>query len=35
LSLDQLYFRKMVDYPNASQRWLGEESKKFWEDAYS
>lgn len=35
LSLDQLYFRKMIDYPNASQRWLGQESKKFWEDAYS
>ncbi|KAJ5936005.1 hypothetical protein N7454_005303 [Penicillium verhagenii] len=34
LSLDQLYFRAKPDYPNESQRWLGEESASFWEEAY-
>jgi len=34
LSLDQLYFRKQPEWPNDSQRWLGEESKAFWEEAY-
>ncbi|KAJ5200039.1 hypothetical protein N7491_009160 [Penicillium cf. griseofulvum] len=34
LSLDQLYFRTKPAYPNESQRWLGEESASFWEEAY-
>lgn len=34
LTLDELHFREKPDYPNESQRWLGEESAKFWEDAY-
>ena len=34
LSLDNLYFRKQPDWPNESQRWIGEDSVKFWEDAY-
>ncbi|KOS37947.1 hypothetical protein ACN38_g11230 [Penicillium nordicum] len=34
LSLDQLYFRTKPDYPNESQRWLGEESASFWEEVY-
>lgn len=34
LSLDKLYFRTQPDYPNESQRWLGEESASFWEEAY-
>ncbi|QKX53807.1 uncharacterized protein TRUGW13939_00887 [Talaromyces rugulosus] len=34
LSLDQLYFRTKPDYPNESQRWLGEDSAAFWEEAY-
>ncbi|KAJ5936866.1 hypothetical protein N7466_003316 [Penicillium verhagenii] len=34
LSLDQLYFRVKPDYPNESQRWLGEDSASFWEEAY-
>ena len=34
LSLDQLYFRTPPEWANASQKWLGEESMKFWEDAY-
>lgn len=34
LSLDMLYFRTKPDYANESQRWLGEESARFWEEAY-
>lgn len=34
LSQDQLYFRTKPDYPNESQRWLGEDSASFWEEAY-
>lgn len=34
LSLDQLYFRTKPDWANESQRWLGEESASFWEEAY-
>ena len=35
LSLDQLYFRKQVDYPNESQRWIGTKSLDLWEQAYA
>ncbi|EXJ76395.1 15-hydroxyprostaglandin dehydrogenase (NAD) [Cladophialophora psammophila CBS 110553] len=34
LSLDQIYSRKQPDWPNESQRWLGEESAAFWTEAY-
>jgi len=34
LSQGQLFFREKADYPNESQRWIGEESKKFWDEAY-
>lgn len=34
LSLESLYFRTKPDYPNESQRWLGEESASFGEEAY-
>ena len=35
VSLDQLYFRKQVEWANESQRWLGEEAPKvLWEKAY-
>ena len=34
LSQGDLFFRKKPDYPNESQRWLGEDSKSFWEEAY-
>lgn len=34
LSLDQLYFRKQPEWANKSQKWLGEESAAFWEEAY-
>jgi len=34
LSLDELHFRKQVDYPNESQRWIGTKSQALWEQAY-
>ena len=34
LSLDQLYFRVQPEWANESQRWLGEDSKTFWDEAY-
>ncbi|KAH6679063.1 hypothetical protein B0J14DRAFT_614421 [Halenospora varia] len=34
LSLDQLYFRSPPEWANDSQRWLGTESKAFWDAAY-
>ena len=33
-SLDQLYFRQMPEWSNASQKWMGEGSDGFWERAY-
>ncbi len=33
-SLNQLYFRKQPEWANESQRWLGQDSSKFWEEAY-
>ncbi|KAH6995431.1 hypothetical protein EDB80DRAFT_755462 [Ilyonectria destructans] len=35
LSLDQLYYRTKPEYANESQRWLGEDSAAFWEEAYA
>lgn len=34
LSLDQLYYRKQPKWANESQKWLGTESKAFWDAAY-
>lgn len=34
LSLDNLYFRKQPEWANESQKWLGEDSEGFWEEAY-
>jgi 15-hydroxyprostaglandin dehydrogenase (NAD) len=34
LSLDELHFRKQVDYPNESQRWIGTQSAALWDQAY-
>lgn len=33
-SQDQLFFRQKADYPNESQRWIGESSQELWNDAY-
>lgn len=35
LTLDELHFRKQPEWANESQRWLGEDSSSFWEEAYS
>ncbi|OCL08026.1 NAD(P)-binding protein [Glonium stellatum] len=34
LSLGKLYFRQQPEWANESQRWLGEDSDGFWEEAY-
>ncbi|KAB2105915.1 hypothetical protein AG0111_0g5706 [Alternaria gaisen] len=34
LSQENIYFRQPVDYPNESQRWIGEESDKIWNLGY-
>lgn len=34
LSLEELYFRTQPEWASASQKWLGEESKSFWDEAY-
>ena len=34
LSLGQHYFRKQPEWANDSQRWLGVDSKAFWDAAY-
>jgi len=34
LSLGDLYFREQPPWANESQRWLGEDSSGFWEEAY-
>lgn len=34
LSQENIYFRQPVDYPNDSQRWIGEESDKIWNLGY-
>lgn len=33
-SLDQIYYRDQPEYPNESERWIGEESQKIWADGY-
>jgi 15-hydroxyprostaglandin dehydrogenase (NAD) len=35
LSLDKIYFREQHDYPNESQKWIGEESNKIWDEGYA
>ncbi|KAF1950330.1 NAD(P)-binding protein [Byssothecium circinans] len=35
LSQENIYFRKCVDYPNESQRWIGEESHIIWDLGYA
>jgi 15-hydroxyprostaglandin dehydrogenase (NAD) len=35
LTLNQLFFRKQPEWANESQRWLGEDSKAFWDEAYA
>ncbi|KAF2459622.1 hypothetical protein BDY21DRAFT_338751 [Lineolata rhizophorae] len=34
LSLDQIYFRQQVDFPNESSKWLGEGAGGLWEMGY-
>lgn len=34
LSLGDLFFRKQPEWSNESQRWLGEDSGPFWDEAY-
>lgn len=34
LSLESIYFREQVGWPNESQRWIGEESHKLWDLGY-
>lgn len=34
LSLGYLFFRKQPEWANESQRWLGEDSGPFWDEAY-
>ncbi len=34
LTLDELYFRKHVDFPNESQKWIHTQSSAMWEKAY-
>jgi 15-hydroxyprostaglandin dehydrogenase (NAD) len=34
LSLGDLFFRKQPEWANESQRWLGEDSGPFWDEAY-
>lgn len=34
LSQENIYFRKMADWANESQRWVGEESQGIWDLGY-
>jgi 15-hydroxyprostaglandin dehydrogenase (NAD) len=34
LSLGDLFFRKQPEWANESQRWLGDDSGPFWDEAY-
>lgn len=34
LSQDKLYFRQQAEYPNESQRWIGMESDRIWNEGY-
>jgi 15-hydroxyprostaglandin dehydrogenase (NAD) len=35
LSQEDIFFRQMVDYPNESQRWVGENSNQIWDEGYA
>jgi 15-hydroxyprostaglandin dehydrogenase (NAD) len=35
LSLENIYFRKCVDWANDSQEWIGTASQTIWNEAYS
>lgn len=35
LSQENIYFREQHDYPNESQRWIGLESDKIWNEGYA
>lgn len=35
LTQDDIFFRQPVDYPNESQRWIGTESYKLWDQGYA
>jgi 15-hydroxyprostaglandin dehydrogenase (NAD) len=35
LSQENIYFRAQPDWPNESQRWIGEESNKIWDEGYA
>ena len=34
VTLDELHFRKPVEFPNESQRWLSDDPEGFWTGAY-
>jgi 15-hydroxyprostaglandin dehydrogenase (NAD) len=34
-SLGEIYYRDQVDYCNESERWMGEESARLWEEGYN
>ena len=34
LSQENIYFRKQVEYPNESQKWVGEKSNEIWDVGY-
>ena len=34
LSQENIYYRKMADWANQSQRWVGEESDRIWDVGY-
>jgi len=35
LSQENIYFRQHVDWANESQRWIGTESQKIWDEGYA
>jgi 15-hydroxyprostaglandin dehydrogenase (NAD) len=35
LSQENIYFRSQPDWPNESQKWIGEESNKIWDEGYA
>jgi 15-hydroxyprostaglandin dehydrogenase (NAD) len=35
LSQENIYFREQHDWPNESQKWIGTESNKIWDEGYA
>jgi|TARA_R110002003_G_scaffold198_7_gene15465 NAD(P)-dependent dehydrogenase (short-subunit alcohol dehydrogenase family) len=35
LSQENIYFRQQVDWANESQKWMGTESNKIWDEGYA